>query len=244
MTILIGLLCSDGVVLGSDSSSTFGSKSLRTIEQQTKKIDIVNDSVIVAGTGQVGLGQRFGYIVKQCWDDKVFQKPYQEVGRTLCEETRKNFASTGVSHGEYGALVAYGSGSGFYLCEFSVQDFQPEFKDKKIWYVSMGSGQLIIDPFLGFLREIFWENTPPSLNEGVFYVLWALHHVIQLNPGGINGPMQIATLKRSKGALVAHILEDSEIQEHNNNVEGVIRHISQYKDVLQGRGPVATPDIP
>jgi hypothetical protein len=32
------------------------------IEMPTKKIDLINDNIIVAGTGQVDLGQRFKYL--------------------------------------------------------------------------------------------------------------------------------------------------------------------------------------
>ena len=54
MTILVGLLCKDGIVIGSDSSATFGTMQNRTIEQPTDKIEIIDGKVIIAGTGQVG----------------------------------------------------------------------------------------------------------------------------------------------------------------------------------------------
>lgn len=57
MTILVGLLCKEGIVIGADSSATFGSAQFRTIEQPTDKIEIIDNQIIVAGTGQIGLGQ-------------------------------------------------------------------------------------------------------------------------------------------------------------------------------------------
>ena len=58
MTVIIGALCKDGIVVGSDSSATFVAGSLPTIEQPTKKTFVIGDDIIFAGTGQCGLGQR------------------------------------------------------------------------------------------------------------------------------------------------------------------------------------------
>jgi hypothetical protein len=55
MTSVVGALCKDGVVVGSDSAATFVAGGMRTIEQPTEKLVVVRDHIIVAGTGQVGL---------------------------------------------------------------------------------------------------------------------------------------------------------------------------------------------
>lgn len=56
MTTVIGVLCSDGVVIGTDSSVTLGvAGRFSTIEQCSEKLDVIADQVIVAGTGAVGL---------------------------------------------------------------------------------------------------------------------------------------------------------------------------------------------
>ena len=46
MTILIGVLCKDGVVIGADSSATFDAGGIRTIEQPTKKIDLLMEKLL------------------------------------------------------------------------------------------------------------------------------------------------------------------------------------------------------
>lgn len=61
------MLCRDGVVIGSDSASTSTTRSgpmgFKTIETPSKKITIINDQIIVSGSGEVGLHQRFCYIM-------------------------------------------------------------------------------------------------------------------------------------------------------------------------------------
>jgi hypothetical protein len=124
---------------------------------------------------------------------------------------------------------------------------QPEFKTKEIWYVSMGCGQNIADPFLGLLRNVFWENDIPLLNEGVFYVTWVLQHTIMLNPGGINGPIQIATLyfDENESKTKTKLLDTRDILEHENNVSDIIGHLRKYKEILQGKysQKIPEPDI-
>src|SRR5690606_12875728 len=48
-------------------------------------------------------------------------------------------------------------------------------------FIAVGSGQQLADPFLAFLRRIFWKDHLPTLNEGIFAALWTLKHAIDLN---------------------------------------------------------------
>ena len=41
MTAVVGILCSDGIVIGTDSSMTMVAGTFRTIEQSTEKLDVV-----------------------------------------------------------------------------------------------------------------------------------------------------------------------------------------------------------
>ena len=249
MTVVVGIKCKDGVVIGADSSATLGqAPNFRTIEQKIKKIHVVGNRVIVAGTGQVGLGQRFGDLVRAAWqhDDKPFNKSPLEVGKLLASHAIQDFLSTNVKMGQYGALVAFPSGTTGQLCEFAVHDFQPELKTgDSLWYASMGSGQAIVDPFLGFMRRVFWKDDLPSTQDGIFAVTWALQHAIEVNPGGINEPMQIAVLgPNRKGQLEARLLESAELAEHQNNVEGAILHLRNYADISRDENVPTLPKKP
>jgi Proteasome subunit len=236
MTVLVGLRCSDGVVLGADSSATFGPNMImKTIEQAVQKVFIIEDRYIFAGTGEIGLSQRFGEVIKQAHAKKLLRGSHIEIGKAICLAARQDFVSTGVQGGAFGALVAYPAGNDICLCEFALKDLQPEWKEGKMWFSSMGSGQAITDPFLGLLRKVFFPDQPPTLREGIFAAMWALQHAIELNPGGINGPAQIATLTFENGKPVATILHDDVIQEHIANVGAAEAHLSQYKNVLQGK---------
>ncbi len=245
MTILIGMLCQDGVVVGADSSATFGAGQVKTIEQKVEKINIIEDRVIVTGTGQVGLGQRFNDVVEEYWKCKGFQKPYIQIGRDLSGAGIKDFGSTGMRPGQFGALVAFPQGDSFHLCEFATNDFQPEWKTVDMWYVSMGGGQIIADSFLGLMRRVFWGDKSPNWQDGVFYVAWALHHTIEVNPGGIKDPIKITVLhKDKKGKAHSRFITDEELEAHKENINGVEEHLATYKKTLQGEKQEGDAEIP
>lgn len=227
MTILVGVMCKDGVVIGTDSSATFDNGQIRTIEQPTKKIDILDENIIVAGTGSVGLGQRFTHIVRETWNKKEFVENHLEVGKKLAVKAITDFQSTGATLQSYGALVAYSYKEKIHLCEFPAGTFQPEFKEaNRLWYVSMGCGQHIADPFLGFIRNVFWQQEAPTCQEAVLAVNWTLTHTIQVNPGGINEPINIAVLKKEKTNFKARYISTEELAEHN-------QHVSEMEDLLR-----------
>lgn len=140
-----------------------------------------------------------------------------------------------------GAVVAYPCGDKSNLCEFQVGDLQPELKTDRIWYVSMGSAQSITDPFLAFMREVFWKDGLPNTAEGIFAVTWVLDHAVNVNPGGVNGPIRVAVLERGRRGLEARVMSDEELAPHRENVQGMKDHLRDYTKKFR---PEAAPDLP
>ena len=229
MTAIVGVLCDDGVVIGTDSSATFTAGTFPTIEQVTEKIAIVEDAVIIAGTGSIGLGQRFTEIVKAAWKASKFKGDAFSAARHLTKTTIDDFSATYVQTGKYGALAAFSCNQKPVLCEFESASFQPEFKTEKLWYVSMGSSQPITDPFLAFIRNVYWGGGPPSVYDAVFAITWALDHAIEINPGGVNGPVQMAVLEKIGAAYKARMLPDDELQEHRQNIDAAKEVLRQHR---------------
>ena len=230
MTVVVGVLCEDGVVVGSDSSATFGvGPNFRTIEQPAKKTFVVSEVLILSGTGQVGMGQRFeSLLIKLRSQQKFENKGHIEVGKLIAKTAIEDFAETHCDKGQYGALVAFECNDGIHLCEFATTDFQPEFKTDTNWFASIGSGQPITDPFLALLRRVFFRGAKPKLKEGIFLVAWALDHAIETNPGGINAPMQIAVLEKRPDAkrYSARLLDEQQLAEHKAGVDGAELHLA------------------
>ncbi len=78
MTVITGILCSDGVVIGSDSAMAAGRAGRYTIEWQESgalKLEIFEPDIITAVTGAFGLAQRFNDVVGQTL--KVMRQPFK-----------------------------------------------------------------------------------------------------------------------------------------------------------------------
>src|SRR5271165_1021084 len=153
MTAIVGVLCRDGVLIGSDSASTSttasGQMGIRTIETPAKKITVIDDRIIVSGTGEAGLHQRFCHEVDKFQQQSNFSAMHPiEAATQLARNAIIQFGQTGIQLGQigYGALVAFHTQAGFNLCEFALNSFQPEFKSSDRWFAAMGSGQLLTDP--------------------------------------------------------------------------------------------------
>jgi hypothetical protein len=249
MTVIIGALCTNGVVIGCDSSATYSDGSGKTIEQPTSdKIEIISSPpVITAVTGQFGLAQRFREILKRPNTLQSIERDIPlKAARMIAGLTVEDFIATKATKGEFGALMASHHNGTFALCEYAEKDFQPEFKTEERWFAAMGSGQRIVDPFLALMRRIFWPNSQPTVSGGIFAVMWALDLAIEVNPGGINGPARIAVLEMSKkaGHHVARWLDEDELDEHKDNVVELEEHLREYRRNFGGSGGLSTKEQP
>ncbi len=59
MTVIVGIKCSNGIVMGSDGAATLGSIGSQTVRQPVSKLQIVRKGAILGVSGPVGLGQLF-----------------------------------------------------------------------------------------------------------------------------------------------------------------------------------------
>ena len=246
MTLVVGILCTDGVVIGKDSASTLADGQRYTIEQpQREKVRIIEDKLIVAGTGSVGLGQRFEHEVRKCLNAEDFwERDAIEVGRILSRVALDNFRSTHLNTIGYGALMAFSCREEPALVEFGVGDFQPEVKTKRSWYVSMGAGQSVADPLLGLMRRVFWGDSPPNRQEGVFAAAMVLTLGCEMAPMGVSKPIQIAVLAEDEnGKPFAERISSEAQQEHLESVNSAIEYFRGYIKELFGEDD-APPDLP
>ena len=237
MTLIVGIRCSDGVVISSDSAMTFGVGRAHTIVQPFRqKIEIIDDRVILAGTGSIGLGQRFADAIRESWASNALEDlAAVDVGRSLARAAIIDLQQTGATTGAYGALVALPCATGAELIEFASDDFQPEVKADDNWYVSIGSGQPVADPLLGLFRRVFWGDQPPDIRDGLLAATMVLKLACEMAPAGVSAPIHLAMLQHnSAGDYRARRLSREELSEHENNADDAIRYFGTYQHTLAG----------
>jgi len=130
------------------------------------------------------------------------------------------------------------------LIEFGILDFQPEIRKERLHFVSMGSGQVLADPFLAFISRVLWGNQPPNVRMGALGLYWVLSHTIQYAPGGVGKPIKIAVLKKEKGDWIARIVEGDELQEPEQHVAEIEKLIASYPTAIIDTAKATPPPAP
>jgi len=258
MTLIIGFKCSDGLVVGADSGATMGNyvSGLRTVMQPMTKLGVVGGKAIVGVSGPVGLGQLYVDCVDRIHNDfRNLDAP--AVCRMLREEFRKDAEialhmaamATRVlgSQAQVGAvttiLVALTAKNEPHLIQFDCECC-PEMATNDLPFVSIGSGQIIADPFLAFLRRIFWKERLPSVSEGTFAIVWTLEHAIATAPGGIAPPITLGVLTMEGTQPKARLLSKDELLEHRQVIGQAEDHVREFKQEQRPRATEPEPPQP
>src|SRR5258708_11048106 len=179
MTLIIGIKCSDGIVMGADGAATFGSLGQQTIRQETKKLDIIENRVIVGTSGPIGLGQRIKSEIQALWTDGRqnlgAQKPAEAMRivrealwqKHLNLEMQVAQVTAGVIGQQLALQIALSQtvvclplNGVSRLIQFDHQG-PPEEAMITLPFVAIGSGQSIADPFLAFLRRLLSVHCLP-----------------------------------------------------------------------------------
>jgi hypothetical protein len=217
MTVLVGVKCSDGIVIGSDSIATSSAGPSPVMQVQSNdKIQIFDGNIIVATTGAVGNAQRLNHHIQEAIRGNVFKNLTKHeisvnITRRLLQDFTNSLMPAHPHHGlGFGALLAAPIKGEPCLVEYATNNFQPEFKDGKLFYVSMGSGQPLADPFLAFISRVLWKDALPDVRLGRFGVFWALQHTIKLAPGTVGDPIKIAVLQKEGENWIASLADDNE----------------------------------
>lgn len=238
MTVIVGVRCQDGVVLGADSMTTYATTmGQETIKQQTEKLYVIGEDVVLGVSGPVSMGQNYNSELASKVKGTGNRTRYKDIaqakkdfGKALWEHAGPAWERAGVSVKTIGAQMAYREVAHDTLTAFPVQDgpcllgFTQQCEateyDAGLPIVSIGSGQPVADPFLAFIRRIFWPNSLPTLSEGTLAAVWALTHTIQSQPAHVGEPIQVVTVsKNGNGQWKAQEVPDGDLGEHRVNIK-------------------------
>ena len=129
-------------------------------------------------------------------------------------------------------VAAFPAGDEPCLVQFTHQ-CQPEAATIGLPFLSIGSGQPVADPFLAFIRRVFWSEQLPLLNDGILATLWTITHTIEVQPGGVALPIRIVTLKKNKkDKWRAEELTEAELGEHKQMIGLMEEEMRKVKDTF------------
>jgi len=240
MTLIVGVLCSDGVVLAADGAATYGAMGVMTMRQQMKKLTLIGESTVIGVSGTTGLAQRYEGEIRRAIEGGKFKNLQADQVMRVVQG-----AITPIMQGEFQMAAAaspvIGSGvaslsalSGMlvtmpvlkdpYLFRFDQQG-SPEFATPDLPFLSIGSGYIQGDPFFAFIRRVLWSEGLPTVADGVLATVWTTRHAIICSPGGVADPIQVAVLQKGK----AKLLEESELEEHKQFIETLEEQWAEHR---------------
>jgi hypothetical protein len=240
--------------VGADGAATLGALGQQTVLQPVKKLSIIANSAIMGVSGAVGLSQRIGGTVNKLWEDRKLRGASFEVMQAIRDGIGPMLRAEITYAVEAAKLIgqgpAYGSAVSLTVLALPVQGVlrlyqfgctgDPEEATKDLPFVAIGSGQHLADPFLAFLREIFWKQSQPTMPEGIFATVWSLLHAIRRNTGGVSEPIQLMTLSKDGNNYIAKELDADELKETRQNVAEAEEYLSKY-GAQQGEPPPEPP---
>lgn len=262
MTLIVGIKCEDGLVLGADGAATLGVMGRPTVRQAIRKLEILEESIVLGVSGPVGLAQMFRGEIVGLWESKKLSglRPHEAMA-TIRDAFWKHVARELQAAHLAANVIGPGPASESAICATIValpvskvpclfqfnQQCSPEEATSNLPFVSIGIGQPIADPFLAFLRRVFWAKRLPTLAEGVFATLWTLKHAIDTAPGGISEPTQLVVLEKKGEIWRGRELQEEDQQEHREAIDAAEQCLANYrKSFTTGRdqGQAGTPPTP
>lgn len=259
MTVVVGIRCSDGIVIGSDGAATLMSQGFVTTQQRAFKKIFASGSILTAFAGHSGLAQRIRGEIECGLDEGRWTGRTDQIVHQMRRQLWQNimdleFRAAVVSQEalRHQAAAAAATTETLVAATFNGVPELVHFDGtcattvvtNDLPFVAIGAGQPIADPFLGFVRRIFWPSGLPSLATATFSVLWTLTHAIECSAIGLAHPIQLATLTLDDGGWVAKEVTQNELEEHKQSVGEAEEALRAWRRRVAGMGgvpPVSPP---
>ena len=193
MTLLVGILCDDGVVIAADQQVTQGGLAGLTVARACVKPTIIGGQAIYAFSGPVSVGQQ---ITAQLNDLQrtfgggtcaVLVPKLQAAIRAVLEPAFETAAKAQKVMGNpvlqdvlCSGLLAAKFSDGIRLLEISQQGACEVLTKDKVPFVCLGSGKGNADPIISFLWNIYWQEQAPTLQEATLAAYWTVRTAIEL----------------------------------------------------------------
>lgn len=235
--------CTDGVVIGVDSMTTSAMGPNPLVQSpNAEKLQLVGNKAILACTGSVGLAQRVKIVADEMWTKKLFTSSGMSTATNLAGRVLTDFGSShlqkhpqlGIS---FGALLAMVVQDVPYLVEFDSVGFQPELKEGNLFSVTMGSGQMLADPFMAFVKRVLWKDKMPDVERAKIGIYWALNYTCGQAVGGVGGALKLGVLRKQGVDWTASIQDTQEQAQYIDALESQFSLDKLFKEAKASDPP-------
>jgi Proteasome subunit len=238
VTLIAGLLCSDGVVIASDSAATTEFDGIVASVHEMQKLEVLDDRLVMGVAGSSGIAQEYrhyiGRFLKEHNADKLqssevtqLLKTYQVSAIHEQIDLAKRFATDGrpdLSRLRTESLLALSVGGSPRLFHFD-SDLTPDEVLSTSPFRVIGTGKVTAHAFIEYLRLEFLGNGTPVVSDGILTLMWAIRFATKTHARDVGGPIQLAVVSATENPR-ARKLSEADIEEHAEMIgraEGLIR---------------------
>jgi hypothetical protein len=235
MTVVTAFLCLDGAVVSSDSMITPTLGGLNVGHHHGIKVYVLPGVQVLAFAGDQGQAARFKLLAESNHIFPTTAAHALDYPLALAQALSTQFQTTGIGNSiGVNTILTFLHQNSCHCCAFEGA-MQPRLLDKDHYYVALGSGKLSADPFLRFLVDTFCQSGQPTVREAVFLATWAVQHVIDVNPGGVAGPIRVAVIEKDEaGAYIARELPSTEIDDTQQAIESALDALRDWRKSIGG----------
>ncbi len=249
MTLLIGILCTDGAVIAADRQATHGHAGQPTVAQPVSKVTPIGGNILFAASGHIGLGQQLTAEIRKRAKE-LRNQPYRTAIKHIQSDFRAiidpAFNTAQLAAGVYGpgaaaedatcgGLLAAQFKDGLKLVEIKPQ-VSVEHLTEDLSFVSMGSGKFMADAFLGFLKDAFGSEKTPTVRGATLAAFWTVKHAIKMKITGVGYDVDVFVLEPKEKDYVARQLPPTDLFEHQDFIDEAESCIRELADKVSGKG--------
>jgi proteasome beta subunit len=254
VTLLVGILCKDGIVIAADRQVTHGDMGLpQTVGQPGTKISEIPGNILLASSGFVGLAQRLkgivesdsGYIGSHTYEEsaKRIHQQFAPILQPVFEMAKRASPVMGSNanlEAVCGHLLAAKFADGLKLVEIT-PTLNFEYRTVDVPFVCCGTGKQNADPFLRFLWSVYWPDRPPTVEEGILAAYWTVTAVaVDLKSPGVGMGEDVFVLQEEKhGGKTKHVarrVEKEKLLPHDELIAEAKKRMRSVTDDMLGRG--------
>lgn len=247
MTVLVGILASDGVAIAADRQVTVGHVGL-----PMPKIAPIGGESLVACSGSLALGQKIR-MVFEAHHAEFKAHPYSEHLPVL-EQAIRVVVTPALQMAEKTRYVIPGAENNALACSLACIAFADGLRlchvdydgsiyclNENLPYVTAGSGKINADPFLRFIWDVFWPDAGhlPPLREAIFAAYWTVQMNIEYQSTGVGIGVDVWTVERSSdGSFAAAATDRERLEPSGMFIETMKQAMRAQRDRTFGDGDV------
>ncbi|MDX1486153.1 MAG: hypothetical protein R3229_16900 [Alphaproteobacteria bacterium] len=236
MTVVVGILCENGVAIAADRQTTntvflpvLSPKPIQTSTGVTTKVSRIGNGTLFGISGSLAVGQEYEQLIIKCennFSKNNYDRAVKNLKNDVVSNVKSRFETAKVMKEAVGEIQAYCQS----VCECV---FATNFKDghKLVQIVNdgvfdvaddsnpvrvIGSGQLHADPFAAFLKNTFWPNKLPTLEEGILAAVWAVDYAIEVGAQDVGQGIDAFAVNVDGRKSTTRQLNDSDLQGHKD----------------------------